>query len=93
MSLTDDETDALWDAERQKREKELTKAILKEWSAHDKVAGEQNETEAVGKLRSALNDWLSQRPSGFESREAKRQQRQKAETKRAIENWQLQKRK
>ncbi len=86
-ALTDDETDALWDAERQKRQKELTKAIVEEWSAHNKVAGEREESEAVSKLRSVLNDWLSKRPSGFESREVKRQERQKAETKKAVENW------
>ncbi len=91
MALTDDETDALWDAERQKRQKELTKAIVEEWSAHDKVAGERGESEAVSKLRSVLNDWLSKRPSGFESREVKRQERQKAETKKAVENWRLRK--
>ncbi len=88
---TDDEIDALWAAERQKRQKELTKAIVEEWSAHGEVSGEREESEAVSKLRSALNDWLAERPPGFESREAKRQERQEAETKKALENWRLRK--
>jgi len=86
---TSDEGDAVWEAERQRRRKELTKAIVAEWSAYGNVADEREESEAITKLKSALNAWLSQRPSGFESREAIRREQQEAAVRKAAETWRL----
>src|SRR5215472_7816475 len=86
---TSDEGDAAWEAERQRRQKELTKAIVAEWSAYGNVADEREESEAITKLKSALNAWLSQRPSGFESREAIRREQQEAAVRKAAETWRL----
>ena len=90
---TEDQLDEEWETERQRRQRELSKALVEQWSTHRTVGGDVEETEPIKKLRSALTDWSSQRPPGFESRQVRRQEKQQAETRKAIEMWQLRTRK
>src|SRR5271165_252503 len=90
---TEDQLDEEWETERQRRQQELSKALVEQWSTHRTVGGDVEETEPIKKLRSALTDWTSQRPPGFESRQVRRQEKQQAETRKAIEMWQLRTRK
>jgi hypothetical protein len=85
--VTEDEVDEAWESERQKRENELTKAIVEEWSRRGTVHGNVEETQLIKNLRMALSEWLSRRPPGFESRQAQRKELQQAETKRAVDSW------
>ena len=86
-AASDDQLDEAWEAERQRRQRELSKALVEEWSTHGTVHGNIEETQLIKKLRSALDEWLSKRPPGFESRQIKRREQQQAETRRAIDLW------
>jgi hypothetical protein len=85
--VTEDEVDETWESERQKRENELTKAIVEEWSRRGPVHRSVEETQLIKNLRMALSEWLLQRPPGFESRQAQRVELQQAETRRALDSW------
>jgi hypothetical protein len=85
--VMEDQRDEAWEAERQKRQNELSKAVFEGWLRHGAVHANTEDTEGIKSLRSALNDWLSKRPSGFEGRQLERQERQQAETRRAIDSW------
>jgi hypothetical protein len=84
--VIEDQLDQAWETERQKRQNELTKAVVEEWSS-ERIARGNIETELIKTLKSTLNEWLSRRPDGFENRQTKRLEKQQAETKKAIDSW------
>jgi hypothetical protein len=82
-TIPEDDNDEVWESERQKRESELSRAIVEEWSR----LGTVNETQRIRNLRMALAEWLSKRPPGFETRQARKQELQQAETRKAVDLW------
>ena len=85
-AMTEDQLDETREAERQKRQNELTKALVGEWPSHGSVHRNIEETELIKTLRAALSEWQSKRPPGFENRQSTRQEQQEAETRRAIDS-------
>lgn len=86
-SASDDQRDEAWEAERRKREAELTNALVEAWSSHRTKRGYLEETQLIKELRYSLKEWLSKRPQGFEDRQIKRRDQQEAETRKAIDLW------
>lgn len=82
-TVPEDENDEVWESERQKRESELSRAIVQEWSR----LGTVNETQLIKSLRRALAEWLSKRPPGFETRQAQKQELVQTQTRKAVDSW------
>jgi hypothetical protein len=82
-TVPEGDNDEVWESERRKRESDLTRAIVEEWSR----LGTVNETQSIRNLRMALAEWLSKRPPGFETRQAQKQALQLAETRKAVDLW------
>lgn len=80
---TQGQLDDEWEAERKQREQALTRAVVDNWS----TGGTASSPEDIRRLRSALDEWILQRPPDFESRQAKRLEQRQADTKRAVDSW------
>ena len=86
-NTTEDQLDEAWEDERKRRERELSRALVEEWLSNGGVFGRAHETERIKKLKSALDGWTTRRPQGFEQRQAKKQEEERANTKAALVVW------
>jgi hypothetical protein len=75
--------DEVWEAEKLKRDNELSRALVEELSEKGKVA----ETPIIEQLRANVQEWLAKCPPGFEYRQTQRREKQQAETKEAFYSW------
>lgn len=84
---TEDELDEAWENERKRRERELSRALVEEWLSNGSVFGHTQETERIKRLRSALDEWKEKCPQGFEHRQIKKREEERARTKAALVAW------
>jgi hypothetical protein len=75
--------DETWEAEKVKRDNELSRALVKEWSDKNKVS----ETPIIKQLRANVHEWVSKCPPGFEYRQIQRREKQRSRSREALNTW------
>jgi hypothetical protein len=83
----EDQLDQAWENERKRREREFSRALVEEWLRNDRVLGHAQETERIKSLKAAVDEWTAKCPQGFEHRQAKKREEERAKTKAALVAW------